>query len=141
MTNQNARAAATFAGQCLYHVHRGVIDSEEGIVICGNDGYSSDKRSRKQVDLLKEKLRRYEVFNYEFATDVAGHSWALFIDNCARYDFDCELYNDEVWRCWFASCDTPSPLDSFHQQHEQRPTMRFCRGSQPPADSDSPLAQ
>ena len=67
-----AKAAAEFAVQCLHHVHKGVIDCGDKIVVFFN-GKWPDLPERVKQFLLESGINE-EV---EYSHDSSGDSWGL----------------------------------------------------------------
>jgi hypothetical protein len=106
--NTAARAAAEFAGHCLCHRHRGVLDCQDRVVVYGVDGYETDERSREQVDLFRRVLVECGLEESEFSTGFEGSSWAIVVNNFRREEIDTDELNRRLWECWEQACGMES---------------------------------
>src|SRR4051794_7601014 len=94
-----ASEAATFVNTNLMPAHRGAMPWRQlGIsVVFGNDGYcTDDPRSRHEVKLVREMLRRRGIEELGFGLDpMEGYSWAMIVRS-----HDVEFLLDAVWQSW-----------------------------------------
>jgi hypothetical protein len=97
---QSANAAAEYAGQCLFHIHRGILDCGDKKILYGNDGYEEDPRVRKEVELVTAKLNALGHGEPIFGKGKDGYSWSLVLLDYGRAIQDVEpLYKtlEEAW--------------------------------------------
>jgi hypothetical protein len=91
--------AAEFTGSFLIHRQRGVFRCEDRLVLFGNDGYSDDICSRREVEILLEKLANHQPV---LGINEDGYAWAIVLtDN----GFDEDELRDIVWDAWMIACD------------------------------------
>jgi 6-phosphogluconate dehydrogenase (decarboxylating) len=76
---QSANAAAEYAGQCLFHIHRGILDCGDKVILYGNDGYKEDPRSQKEVELVSAALKDLGHDKPIFGQSQCGYTWSLMI--------------------------------------------------------------
>ena len=107
-----ADIAADFANKFLMHRHRGVINCDSYFVIFGNDGYSSDQRSRIESSEVWRKLRHHDPVS---GMSSDGVTWSLVLTDHSRSLFDEDELNQLVWDTWMEVCDRygqkPSEID------------------------------
>jgi hypothetical protein len=102
--NTAAKAAAEFAGECLFHRHRGVLDCGDKVILYGNDGYEKDQRSQEEVELIKRYLedRKFEVS--KVGQSAVGYSWAIVVNNYRRRRISISRLEKRLWECWQQAC-------------------------------------
>lgn len=76
---QSANAAAEYAHQCLFHRHRGYLETDDKVILYGNDGYKESPNVQKEVDLLTAKLATLGYAKPVFGQSSCGYSWSLMI--------------------------------------------------------------
>ena len=101
-----AKAAAEFFGSCLMHHHRGIWDCGDKIVVFGNDGYRTDRRAQREVELVRDHLGKLGLPSDEFATDEDGYSWAFVVPIYHRLPVDIEDLREKLWEMWGKVCET-----------------------------------
>jgi hypothetical protein len=90
----------------FFAAHRGAVPWRKGIIaIFGNDGYSSDERTKKEVAWLRQNLADLHAEEVAFATDEEGYSWVLLVrprpcDVEAGRQLQMDLLEAAVWRAW-----------------------------------------
>ncbi|WP_397569067.1 hypothetical protein [Schlesneria sp. T3-172] len=72
-----ATIAANYVGKFHMTQHRGVLPVDDGMIVFGNDGYSNDERSQREVSMVRDRLKPFELSEPEFAVSDDGYSWAL----------------------------------------------------------------
>jgi hypothetical protein len=78
--NTAAKHAAEYASDDLMHCHRGVLTWGKGrYVLFGNDGYSTDERSKKEAQAVCEAAHREGCPVSEIQTDRSGGTWAVAV--------------------------------------------------------------
>jgi hypothetical protein len=90
-----ATAAANFAFAEMFEAHRGAIPWRDlGVSVAfGNDGYTQDERSQRDVVVLRDLLAGVGLVELGFGTDPEdGYTWALLVQTA-----DHELLNELVW--------------------------------------------
>ena len=100
-----ATAAAEFFCQCLCHRHRGVVNCDDKVLIYGNDCYADDPRSRREVELLIQRLKQLEIFKHEFGLSSDGNTWALLIRNYRGDDIPMDDLVTMVTDAWVIACE------------------------------------
>lgn len=95
-----ARAAADFFGSCMHHHHRGVFNCGDKIVVFGNDGYRTDSRAQREVELIQDHLKKLNLASGEFATEENGYSWAIVVPNYQRLPVDIEELRQKLFEIW-----------------------------------------
>ena len=107
--DEAAKAAAEFVGHCLFHRHRGVLDCGDKVVLFGNDGYDSDARSRKEVELVRSGLEAMGLKTHGFGTgypDEDGNgSWAVVVENYSGQPMNIPDLEALVRKAWDQACD------------------------------------
>jgi len=104
--NDVARELANEIGEHLFEAHRGATHSADYIetfVVFGNDGYSEDERSKKEVEFLRSFVEKDDALHWlGFSTAEDGYSWVALIEHEA-----VDLINIEnaVWAAWGRACD------------------------------------
>lgn len=101
LDDKMAMGWATVAYRENFSAHRGawkVPGKRRECVVFGNDGFSSDVRSRIEVVRLVQELERLDVKIKGFGVSKdGGYSWAL------RVVFnDADLLDRLVWNVWFS---------------------------------------
>ena len=102
-----AKAAANYVSRCLFHVHRGMLDCGDKIILFGNDGAAKDERARNEIDFIREALPSYKINGHFLATsDGEAYSWAILILNYDRAIKDGTKAKLErlVWESWKLAC-------------------------------------
>ena len=102
--NAAAKAAAEFAGGCLFHRHRGVHDCGDKVVLFGNDGFQTDQRSQEEVELIKRYLRDRKLEVSEFSPCQEGYSWAIVVNNYQRKRININSLERRLGECWQQAC-------------------------------------
>jgi hypothetical protein len=109
--NAEAANAARVVNEHLFEAHRGALQWDRNVVaIFGNDGWAEDACTKRQVELLREKLRELQVVELGFGTASDGYSWALLILSDG-YAFDphmdwgerqtlAERFANLTWDAW-----------------------------------------
>ena len=101
-----AEDAAKYVSSNMFEAHRGAIRWKGNGVTClfGNDGYSSDERSKAEVEYIRTALDPDREIAFATGGDD-GYSWAMLV----RGDGPPEL-DDLVWSGWrSASSDSADP--------------------------------
>lgn len=104
--NRAAKAAAEFAGECLFHRHRGVLDCGDKVILYGNDGYEKDQRSQEEVELIKRYLADRKLEVSEFSPSDEGFSWAIVVNNYQKKRISINRLERRLWECWQQACGT-----------------------------------
>lgn len=87
-----AKAAAECAAECLSHVHKGVINCGDKIVVFAN-GEWPDLPER-----IRQFLRESGIAEpVEFSQDTSGESWAIVAANYRRHPIDLDKLNELLW--------------------------------------------
>ena len=99
--NAEAVSMANYVYEHMFEAHRGAMPwKQDGItVVFGNDGYSSDKRARNAVKMLRKFLDSRETPVLGFGVDSeAGHSWAMSVKTADDEVLnDGEVLNSLIW--------------------------------------------
>lgn len=98
----DAVVAADFASQFLISTHRGVIDCGDKFVLFGNDGYSIDSRSVREVEIVMETLAKHSPV---FGLCREGCTWAIVVTDYGRTKFNAAALERMVWDAWFVACE------------------------------------
>jgi hypothetical protein len=75
-----AARAANYISEHNFSAHRGAIPwRQQGVVaIFGNDGYATDDRSKREVELVRQKLPVIRAQELGFGVDsTKGYSWVM----------------------------------------------------------------
>lgn len=107
----NSEAVANYVHRLLMHIHRDVYWCDRHIILYGNDAYSTDPRSRREVEMIREALPAYGITKYEFGLSDDGLSWAVVADDHGGKPVDVEELHAELWACWFAACEGLKPKE------------------------------
>jgi hypothetical protein len=110
-----AQAAAVFANECLHHVHKGVIDCEDKIIVFFN-GKWPDLPER-----VRQFLREAGIEGtIEISQDSSGSNSALVATNYGRHPIDLDRLNALLWE------DEPG----FYRVAQMTPVMTYQHGTQ-----------
>jgi hypothetical protein len=93
-----ARVVANRVYDGMFEAHRGAIPSRVigYSTLFGNDGYSSDQRSRDEVENVRAVLAWEGIDELGFGTSGEdGYTWAMVV----RSD-ELDLLTEIVWRAW-----------------------------------------
>jgi hypothetical protein len=97
-----AKVAAEFAGAVLFPQHRGVINCDDRFVLFGNDGYETDIRSQREVEIVLDELADHEPV---LGVNENGITWAVVLTDFTRMKFDEDELRRIVWDAWMSACD------------------------------------
>lgn len=97
-----ADIAAEFANVLLMHRHRGVINCDSYYILFGNDGYSTDQRSRKECSEVWNRFRDHEA---QVGLSSDGCTWSVVLTDHSRSRFNEMELNRFVWDTWMEVCD------------------------------------
>jgi hypothetical protein len=126
--------AANYLHEEHFESHRGAVLWEPGVVVIfGNDGYSQDERTRKEVELVREKLRAAKIKEIGFGTDTAegGYTWALLVEvDDDKYQTEAgqklhrvmltNSFFDLVWDAWSVAYPTGDRQDDDDFKQAQK---------------------
>jgi hypothetical protein len=130
--SKEAIQAANYLHQEHFEAHRGAVLWEPGVVVIfGNDGYLQDERTRKEVEVVREKLRATNIKEIGFGTDTAedGYTWALLVEvdeyqTEAGQKFHRVMltgsFFDLVWDAWSIAYPTDDPQDDDDFKQAQK---------------------
>jgi hypothetical protein len=114
--NAEAVSMANYVYEHMFEAHRGAMPwKQDGItVVFGNDGYSSDKRARNAVKMLRKFLDSRETPVLGFGVDSeAGHSWAMSVKTADDEVLnDGEVLNSLIWMFFNGHSD----MDAFTER-------------------------
>ena len=120
----SAEVAANYAQTFLMRSHRGVYECEDHIIIFGNDAYTNDARSQREVELMQVALPAHGITESEFGVSNDGISWAIVADN--QDGIDLRELEFELWGCWFGACEAGLPKVIRCEDHSCAPWAVTC---------------
>jgi hypothetical protein len=101
-----ADLAAEFANRFLMHRHRGVINCDSYFILFGNDGYSTDQRSRKECSEVWNRFRDHEA---QVGLSSDGCTWSVVLTDHSRTRFNEVELDRFIWDTWMGVCDESGP--------------------------------
>lgn len=115
---KSAVTAADYIRAFHYPIHRGVFEIDLGFIVFGNDGYSDDNRTKREVQIVRERLKSLGLPEPDFGIDSTdGCSWGLVFFPVKEFRLSppefrrlIEAANEIVWEAWGVACD--DALDS-----------------------------
>ena len=122
-----AAALAVYARRKLENVHRGALlircigDGNMIAAVFGNDNYRFDEKVRREVELVRQNLRKAGIEEMGFGLSHDGYSWSVLVKiDIGDYQtviakaFQIEMLKifleDVVWRSWREACGLPPEL-------------------------------
>ena len=95
---------ANYAQRLLGQYERGAYECEDRIVVFGNDNYTGDARTRREVELMQKVLTEYGLSDNELGLSEDGRSWAIVTIPHPDHIFDPHDLKLELGDCWIAAC-------------------------------------
>lgn len=122
-TLDSAVTAADYIKAFHYPIHRGVFEIDLGFIVFGNDGYTGDNRTKREVQIVRERLKALGLPEPEFGVDSSeGWTWALvffpvkaFHASPPEFRRLIEAANEIVWESWGVSFDDAQVSDGGEQ--------------------------
>jgi hypothetical protein len=135
--NLSANILARFARENLFGIQRAAFrirySNEETVAVAvfGNDHYSTDEQVRREVDLIRERLKDASIAEVGFGLSPDGVTWALLLkvgnDVCqtvAGRAFQVEmvkaLLDDIITGAWRAAGDLSPDSAVWQLKNHQR---------------------
>lgn len=115
LDNWDALAAglATYVREFLPHQRRRALPvrlpaaAGQVVGVFGNDGYATDDRVKKEVDVLRQRLREDSHEEVGFGLSEDGHAWARVVGPSPRPAFGgasgaalAAGLDDAIWEAW-----------------------------------------
>jgi hypothetical protein len=110
-----AARAANFISEHNFSAHRGAMRWRQRAVVAifGNDGYAIDDRSKREVELVRQKLPVIRARELGFGVDsTKGYSWVMLttLPEGANVKFLEWFVCDIGYECGFRSTRAPLPI-------------------------------
>jgi hypothetical protein len=116
---------ALYARTKLFETHRGAVlvrrtsDGNVVAAVFGNDNYAFDGRSRREVELIRQQIRKGSLAELGFGLSTDGYSWAILVEadqhTCQTVvgkAFQVEMaratLEEAVWDAWRRACGVPA---------------------------------
>lgn len=107
-----AKAAAEFAAECLHHVHKGVIDCGDKIVVFANGDWPD--LPERVTHFLRESGIAETV---EVCRDTDGYSLAIVASNFRQHPVNLDRLNELLWE----------QEEAFYRAAQMVPVMSYRR--------------
>lgn len=127
--NQYAARLAPLIRKQIFEAHRGVfvLPDHRYYAVFGNDGYGSDERSKREVELFRSKVLEGERDREEvgFGTDAENknYTWVLIIrdkeeESPGVASLMAKVMTDTLWDVWAEVCNDTSDFGIVYSAHQ-----------------------